>query len=118
MPFFTVSFLILFGWEGSPTKIDYRKKGTLILTTLLEDLVHLYGQSPSRCARIHGCAPFKVMYPACIWPFVVDAPFSRGAFLAALGTRRSWARRSFPGEFREAGARSDFTWTRSRLRKL
>ena len=29
----TVSFL-----GGSPTKIDYRKKGTLILTSLLEDL--------------------------------------------------------------------------------
>ena len=27
------------GWEGSPTEIDYRKKvGTLILTSLLEDL--------------------------------------------------------------------------------
>ena len=26
--------------EGSPTKIDYRKKGTLILTSLLEDLVN------------------------------------------------------------------------------
>ena len=25
--------------EGSLTKIDYRKKGTLILTSLLEDLV-------------------------------------------------------------------------------
>ena len=24
--------------EGSPTKTDYRKKGTLILTSLLEDL--------------------------------------------------------------------------------
>ena len=24
--------------EGSPTKIDYRKKGTLILNTLLEDV--------------------------------------------------------------------------------
>ena len=32
---FTVSFL----GEGSPTKVDYRKKGTLILTSLLEDLV-------------------------------------------------------------------------------
>ena len=32
---FTVSF---FGWEGNPTKIDYRKKGTLILASLLEDL--------------------------------------------------------------------------------
>ena len=30
----------LFGWEGSPNEIDYRKKvGTLILTFLLEDLV-------------------------------------------------------------------------------
>ena len=28
-----------FGWEGSPTKIDYRKKGTLILASLLEGLV-------------------------------------------------------------------------------
>ena len=28
-----------FGWEGSPTKINYRKKGTLIvLTSLLENL--------------------------------------------------------------------------------
>ena len=27
-----------FGWEGSPTKIDCRKKGTLILTSPLEDL--------------------------------------------------------------------------------
>ena len=26
--------------EGSPTKIDYRKKGTLIPTSLLEDLVY------------------------------------------------------------------------------
>ena len=27
-----------FGWEGSPTKIDYIKKGTLILTSPLVDL--------------------------------------------------------------------------------
>ena len=32
MPFY------LFLGEGAPTKIDYRKKGTLILTSLLEDL--------------------------------------------------------------------------------
>ena len=32
------SALLLFFGEGSPTKIDYRKKGTLILTSLLEDL--------------------------------------------------------------------------------
>ena len=38
VPVLTVSF---FG-EGSPTKIDYRKKeGTLILTSLLEGLVVL-----------------------------------------------------------------------------
>ena len=30
--------------EGSPTKIDYRKKvGTLIRTSLLEDLVSIFG---------------------------------------------------------------------------
>ena len=28
--------------RGSPTKIDYRKKGTLILTTLLEDLFQIF----------------------------------------------------------------------------
>ena len=31
--------LAFFGREGSPTKIDYKKKGTLILNFLLEDLV-------------------------------------------------------------------------------
>ena len=34
-----VPFLTLFLGEGSPAKIDYRKKGTLILTSLLKDLV-------------------------------------------------------------------------------
>ena len=33
-----VPFLTLFWGEGSPTKIDYIKKGALILTSLLEDL--------------------------------------------------------------------------------
>ena len=27
-----------FFWEGSPAKIDYRNKGTLVQTSLLEDL--------------------------------------------------------------------------------
>ena len=27
-----------FGWEGSPSKTNYTKKGTLILTSLLEEL--------------------------------------------------------------------------------
>ena len=31
-------FLTLFWGEGSPTKLGYREKGTLILTSLLEDL--------------------------------------------------------------------------------
>ena len=32
-------FYHFFGWEGSPTKIDDRKEsGTLILTSLLQDL--------------------------------------------------------------------------------
>ena len=35
------AFLPVFGWEGSPTKIDYRKKGTLILSSLLKNLVYL-----------------------------------------------------------------------------
>ena len=34
-----LSHRFFFGWEGSPTKIDYRKRvGTLVLTSLLEDL--------------------------------------------------------------------------------
>ena len=32
--------------ECSPTRIDYRKKGTLVLTSLVEDLV---------CMRVRGC---------------------------------------------------------------
>ena len=32
-----------FWGEGSPTKIDYRKKGTLILSSLVEDLVSFWG---------------------------------------------------------------------------
>ena len=37
---------ILFWGEGSPTKIDYRKKGTLLLTSLLEDLGKLFLGDP------------------------------------------------------------------------
>ena len=33
------ALLPFFGWQGFPTKINYRKKGTRILTSLLEDLV-------------------------------------------------------------------------------
>ena len=38
-----VPFHRFFFREGSPTNIDYRKKGTLILTSLLEDLVFVGG---------------------------------------------------------------------------
>ena len=40
MPGVSLPALLLFLGEGSPTKIDCRKKvGTFLLTTLLEDLV-------------------------------------------------------------------------------
>ena len=42
--------LCFFG-EGSPTKIDYRKQGTLILTSLLEDLLWMH--------EIHFAPPKK-----------------------------------------------------------
>ena len=42
--FFISNFL---GWEGSPTKIDVQKKvGTLILTSLLEDLILFTSPGP------------------------------------------------------------------------
>ena len=37
-----VPFYQLFPGEGSPTKIDYRKKGTLFPSSLLEDLVYFH----------------------------------------------------------------------------
>ena len=39
-----LSHRFFFGWEGFPTEIDYTKKGTLILSALLEDLVDLHCQ--------------------------------------------------------------------------
>ena len=40
MPFLT---RFCFGWEGSPTKIDYSKKvGTLVLTSRLEHLASVW----------------------------------------------------------------------------
>ena len=40
--------------EGSPTKIDYRKRGTLILTSLLEDLcVHVKWGAAVKQVAIH-----------------------------------------------------------------
>ena len=46
----------VFGWEGEPpSTVDYRKKGTLILSSLLEDLVRrisepfAWGSGPCAC---------------------------------------------------------------------
>ena len=36
MPFYL--FVFCFGGKGSPTKVDYRRKGSLIRTSLLEGL--------------------------------------------------------------------------------
>ena len=38
-----------FGWEGSPTRIENRKKGTLILSSLLEDLARLLHRALQWC---------------------------------------------------------------------
>ena len=57
---FPSSALYPFLGEGSPAKIDHRKKATLILTSLLEDLgVVLFGEkhgpSASRRMLLHSC---------------------------------------------------------------
>ena len=45
--------------EGFPTKIDYRKKDTLTLTSLLEDLARIYVHQPF----LRGFQPLN------FWPF-------------------------------------------------
>ena len=47
-----LSYCFFFVWEGSPTIIDYRKTGTLILTSLLEDPVCVL---PASC-RVKCCS--------------------------------------------------------------
>ena len=52
MPFYT------FLGEGSPTKLDYRKKGILILTSLLEDLgLVVWGLNPRFMLMLNGKLP-------------------------------------------------------------
>ena len=46
--------------EGSPTKIDYRKKGTLVLISLPEDLVHV--------------EPLILLGDSCLWESLDLAP--------------------------------------------
>ena len=55
MPFYR----FFLGWEGSPTKIDYRKKGTLILTSLLEDLGKFLFQEARPWLWTNGCGSKK-----------------------------------------------------------
>ena len=47
--------------EGSPTKMDYRKKGTLILTSLQEDLARV-------CLKMGTRSPHNGWCP-CSFPF-------------------------------------------------
>ena len=60
MPF-NVSFLR----EGSLTKIDYRKKGTLILSSLLEDLVLEGSKSRSFNGNHQEIAIREIRGPLC-----------------------------------------------------
>ena len=63
MPFYP------FWGEGSPTKIDYRKEGALILTSLLEDLGALAGdlKSPSSSAGIFAESTGIDGSKDCLW---------------------------------------------------
>ena len=61
-------FLTPFLGEGSPTKIDYTKKGTLILTCLLEDLEKNRGDAvdsnlSTKMVPLNAC-PFVCAGPA------------------------------------------------------
>ena len=44
-----------FWGEGSPIKVDYRQKGTLILTSLLEDLISATPAIPEQLRWKHRC---------------------------------------------------------------
>ena len=46
--------------EGSPSKIDYRKKGTLILTSLREELGYIYHLSSLPLSSSFSCAPTRL----------------------------------------------------------
>ena len=81
MPFY------LFFWEGSPTRTDYSKKGTRILTSLLEDLVTiglLKGPCPCQVPCEMGGRVTDLSTFLAVWE-IVDVPldkklssFSRG----------------------------------------
>ena len=60
------------GWEGSPTKIDYSKKGSLILTSPLENLVSKRLAILAISFLVPGLLAFYVL----LLETVLDAPFA------------------------------------------
>ena len=56
--------------EGSPTKIDYRKKGILILTSLLKDLEVVVRQLTK---RLTFCSTYPCV-PSLEFPFSTQNP--------------------------------------------
>ena len=70
------SALLPFFGEGSHTKIDYRKKGTLLLTSLLEDLGGLFqGKPPGKATILAG-------------PIPKNGPTGATAFVSRTGLRQ------------------------------
>ena len=73
--------LPFFSWEGSPTKIDYRKNGTRILASLLEDLVNklvTVGKGLEDGPDPHGgsLSWWLPAIPLVFLPFSVFCPFN------------------------------------------
>ena len=56
------SSALLFWGEGSPTKIDYSKKGTLVLTSLLEDLAKDRDPPAQRRTPTNSSIPQKAKF--------------------------------------------------------
>ena len=64
-----------FGWEFSPTKINYRKQGTLIQTSLLEDLVAFILMVAKPISHHRTQKPNQRKYQQTLW----FQPWSSGA---------------------------------------
>ena len=63
--------------KGSPTRIDYRKKGTLILTSLLEDLAFIVRGVPLSINRKKGSHFFETNPTVAFLDSILSA-FSKG----------------------------------------
>ena len=65
--------------EGSPTKIDYRQKGTLILTSLLEHLVTVALFDARIFSRLVVAAADTCLYEVIAWSArpLVDFSYAR-----------------------------------------